>query len=640
MGRSGGFSAPGGPIGDPPNPLRHYAAVVRRRWKWVALGVVVGLLAGFVSTFLQQEVSDPTSYYKATNTLIVNGSTSGGASVPNLQQTAFLVRSADVTGGVSTALGISVDEVNENVSAIARNDVLSIDVTAISTDRDKAVLLADTAAGILSDFVATDQQRQFSAQRDEVLQRLDDLRNQRTALEDEIARNPTGAALARAELDSVINQYRLTYEQLQGLAEEGGPTGGFSTLQTASPVQINARAYNARLEANRNDRGSATATATPTAPAFSETDLSSSAPVSTPTRMAIGGLTGLILGLVTAFVVEAWDDRLRRRDRVEAVTGLPVIAEVPALPKDQRHPTDIPAVDSPRSRVAERYRAVRTSLLFVLSQHQAPPAARRATAKKTPPRSPVVMITSPSPGEGKTTTLANVAAVFGDSGTRTLVIDCDYRKPSIGRYLAPVSDLDHPEAPAATRLHNVWFIPAPEGDGSPAGIITELRRSVDRWRDEFDLVLLDTPPMLTTNDATDLLAAADSVLLVLRAGQTRTGPAERVSNLLMRYRADVLGVVLNSCSASELEPHYGYYYGEETAKDRKSGVRQAEGSTEGSTEDPAQEDPVTTETTSTTETTETTGTTATGRPRRTTGNGANGAAAPTLPAGRGPRRSD
>ena len=620
MDRSSGFSAPGGAVGDPPNPLRHYAAVVRRRWKWVALGVVVGLLAGFISTFLQKEASDPTSYYKATNTLIVNGSTSGAVSVPNLQQTAFLVRSADVTGGVSTALGVGVDEINDHVSAIARNDVLAIDVTAISTDPEKAVALADTTADVLGDYVATDQERQFSAQRDEVLQKLDDLKDQRTELEDEIASNPSGAALARAELDSVINQYRLTYEQLQGLAQEGGPTGGFSTLQTASAVQINAGAYNARLEANRNARGTATPTSTPSTPTSSETDLSTSAPVSTPTRMAIGGLTGLILGLVTAFVVEAWDDRLRRRERVEAVTGLPVIAEVPALPLDQRHQTDVTAVDSPRSRAAERYRAVRTSLLFVLSQRQAPTAARRAAAKKTTPRSPVVMITSPSPGEGKTTTVANVAAVFGDSGTRTLVIDCDYRKPSIGRYLSPVSDLDDPEGPATTRLHNVWFIPAPEGDGSPAGMITELRRSVEHWRDEFDLVLLDTPPMLTTNDATDLLAAADSVVLVLRAGQTRTGPAERVSNLLARYRADVLGVVLNSCSASELEPHYGYYYGEETAKARKTASQTADDVAD----DAAEHDTATTETNS---------------PDPATGNGARSAAAPTIPAGRGPRRS-
>ena len=577
-----------GAAGDPPNVLRQYAMVLRRRWKWVALGLAVGILAGLASNLLQKETRDQTSYYKATNTLIVNGSASpsGVSSVPNLQQTAFLVRSAEVANGVSTALDISIDTVNDQVSAVARNDVLAIDVTAISTDPDEAVLLADTTANTLNDFVATDQQSQFAAERDEVLQRLDDLKAQRDVLEAQIASDPFGSAIARAELDSVINQYRLTYEQLQALAEEGGPAGGFSTLQTASPVQINSRAYNDRLSANQNARGAASSlsSSTPLAQASSasETDLSVAAPVSTSTRVAIGAATGLILGIVTAFLVEAWDDRLRRRDRVESVTGLPVIAEVPSLAKNQRHTTDVPAVDAPRSRVAERYRAVRTSLLFVLGQHQSGESvAAGGPSVEAPARTPVVMITSPNPGEGKTTTVANVAAVFGDSGMRTLVIDCDYRKPSIARYLAPVPDLDRPDEPAETRLDGVWFVPAPTGDESPAEIITQLRRTVERWRSAYDIVLLDTPPMLTTNDATDLLAAADSVMVVLRAGQTRTGPAQRITNLLLRYRADVLGIVLNSCSASELEPHYGYYYGQESPKPRGTKDTKADGAKNG-----------------------------------------------------------
>ena len=74
-------------------------------------------------------------------------------------------------------------------------------------------------------------------------------------------------------------------------------------------------------------------------------------------------------------------------------------------------------------------------------------------------------------------------------------------------------------------------------------------------------MLLDTPPMLTTNDASDLLASADAVVLVLRAGQTRSGPAQRVSVVLARFRAEVLGVILNGCDDSEMDSYYGYGYG-------------------------------------------------------------------------------
>ncbi len=171
------------------------------------------------------------------------------------------------------------------------------------------------------------------------------------------------------------------------------------------------------------------------------------------------------------------------------------------------------------------------------------------------------MVTSPGPSEGKTTTACNLAAAFADGGMRTLVIDGDSRRPSVRRYLSPVPNLVAPDDPSETRIERVWFLPGPRGMHSPDEAVLELRRSIDRWRDDYDIVVLDTPPILTTNDAADLLAAADTVVLVLRSGQTRTGPARRVVGLLNRYRADVLGVVLNSCDRSEMDPYYGYGYG-------------------------------------------------------------------------------
>jgi Mrp family chromosome partitioning ATPase/capsular polysaccharide biosynthesis protein len=575
---------PAGTYSGDQNLLRQYVGVVRRRWKWVVLGVVVGLLGGLVSSLLVKEVRDPTTYYKATNTLIANSSDNSGTGVPNLQQTAFLVRSAEVGNQVANEVGVDVSTVNDLVTAIARSDVLAIDVTAISTDPAQAVVLADTTAKVLNDFVATDQQAQFAAQRDEVLAKLDDLKAQREDLERQIAANPRDADLLRAEQDSIINQYRLATEELTLLAAQGGPSGGLSTLAAATPVQINGAAYNRRLDANRNALGSLTlgVQSVPT-DTVSETNLNTAAPVSRTLRLAIGGAAGLLMGLVTAFIVEAWDDRLRRRERVEAVTGFPVIAEVPVLPKDQRHNTDVPSVDAPRSRVAERYREVRTAVMFVLHEHL-PSIAKGANGSSGSPgtsgaKTPVVMITSANPGEGKTTTVANLAGVFGSSGMRTLVIDCDYRKPAIAKYLAPVPDLDKPDQPAVTRLDGVWFIPAPRGSGSPADMVMHLRRTIDAWRDRFDMVLLDTPPMLTTNDTTDLLAATDTVVLVIRAGQSRSGQAERVANVLLRYRADVLGVVLNASSNNEADPYYDYYYNEES-------LRAGRGTKDGPTQDP------------------------------------------------------
>jgi Mrp family chromosome partitioning ATPase len=171
------------------------------------------------------------------------------------------------------------------------------------------------------------------------------------------------------------------------------------------------------------------------------------------------------------------------------------------------------------------------------------------------------MVTSPSPAEGKSTSVASLAAAFADNGLRTLVVDGDFRRPAVARYLSPVPNLVDPDRPASTRIDGVSFIAAPRNVDTPADAVYRLRRSIAQWQDQFDIILLDTPPMLTTNDATDLLAAADAVVLVLRAGQTRTGPAERVANVLSRFRADVLGIVLNGCDNADMDPYYAYGYG-------------------------------------------------------------------------------
>ena len=96
----------------------------------------------------------------------------------------------------------------------------------------------------------------------------------------------------------------------------------------------------------------------------------------------------------------------------------------------------------------------------------------------------------------------------------------------------------------------------------------ELRRLIDARQEDFDVVVVDTPPMLTTNDATDLLAAADAVVLVVRSGHTRTASAMRAATVLSRLRADVLGVVLNGCDRKDMDTYYayGYYYGSEKKK--------------------------------------------------------------------------
>ena len=535
--------------------LRNYAAVVRRRWRWIAAGLVIGMVGGLISTFLSTNAAPKTKYYKATNTIVE--ADRGGE---NLAQVAFLLQSSDVQSQIATAMDLPVETLRGLLSAQAQPEVSAIDVTAIGTDPEFVVKLADTSAQVLMDSSNSESARQSKEAQDAVMAKMDALTAQRADLENQIARNPSQSALLKAELDSVVNQYRVTYEQFQALSNASQQTSSFTVFQPATAVQINSRAFGVRYDYNMNTRGAITGATTAPRLTFSETDLTVVSGASRATRIIIGGLVGLILGFATAFTLEVWDDRIRRRDNLEAVTGLPVVVEVPAFSRAERQELSIISVDAPRSRSAELYRTVRTSVLFAIeAEALARQAAAESLGEPFVSRTPVILVTSPSPGEGKTTTTSNVAAVFAAAGARTLVVDCDYRKPSIGKYLAPIPDLEHPDNPQMTRAENLWFIPAPRSAASPAVVIEELGAIIERWRDEFDIVLLDTPPMLTTNDATDLLASADQTLLVIRSGQTRSVAAERVSGLLARFGAPVIGTIFNGCSAADMEGYYGYY---------------------------------------------------------------------------------
>ncbi len=543
------------------NALRHYVGVVRRRGLWIVLGLVGGLVGGFVTTLFIKEHKVTTHYYKAVNTLVVNGSLNGSdGSGYSLQQASLLVQSQDLINQVAAQTHIPPADVGRKLATNVRGDVMALDVTAISTSADQAVLLANTAAGLLNTAAANAANAQFGSQRDTLYAQLNGLQSQRDDLQNRIAANPPDKDILNAQLTSVINQYSTVYSQIQQMGTSA-PTFTLSTLQAAHAIEINATGYAYRQSQIINARGQVgPVQSLPTD--FDETNLGHKAPIDKKMRVALGGVAGLILGTAGALLVELWDDRIRRRDRVEQLTGLPVLAEIPRLTRDQARSLAVPVADSPTGQVAERFRAARTSILFALHASGLVGDIEGSNGGAPTPTgaAPVVMVTSPNPSEGKSTSTASLASAFADIGMRTLVVDGDFRRPSVGRFLVPVPNLLNPDHPATTRIDGVSFIAAPRDADSPADAVYQLRQAIAQWRDHFDIILLDTPPMLTTNDATDLLAAADAVVLVLRAGQTRTGPATRVVNVLHRFRADVLGIVLNGCDKVELDAYYGYGY--------------------------------------------------------------------------------
>lgn len=293
-----------------------------------------------------------------------------------------------------------------------------------------------------------------------------------------------------------------------------------------------------------------------------------------PRNLALGLASGLVFGLVLAFVVENLDNSLRTIEEVESYSGLTSLGVIP-LQKwngDSRRRTlrsggaaensvaDVIAVARPQSQIAEAYRSLRTSLLL--------------SSVDTPVKT--IVVTSSIPGEGKTSTAINCAAVFAQAGGRILLVDADMRRPSVhsrfglaNRFgLSSVIAGSEPFEKAAVAhpsIPGLTVLPSGPKPPNPAQMLGSRRMAelLAEWRKDFDYVIVDTAPVLAVTDAVLLAAQADTCILVLRWGRTGWQPLRRSRDMLARAQARIAGVVIN---AVNLNAPDHYYYGAKYTK--------------------------------------------------------------------------
>jgi Mrp family chromosome partitioning ATPase len=577
--------APAAPTGDldPRARLKRYLSAFRRRWYLVLLPALVGAALGFLTTPSSAvEIDDrgiplpTTEYFKAAHVLIEDSQAvdpTGTAAGVNLSQAAYLVNTGEVPARVAEELGIDVDEVEDSLIGLPRAEVASIEVLAADTDGDRAVAMADSAASHLLEVLQAQAETDAATARDEVVDRLDALDAQLNQLNAQIAQDPPNRTQLEAQQRSVSNQYALVYEQFQALANQPPPTAGLTTLEVAKAEEIPEAEYDDIKETIREGAPYVTgAAATTTEPRSDSGDAGEG--VGAVTRGVLGGIVGLGLGVGLVLLLDRFDGRLRRRDDVENVTGLTVVAEIPPLNRKQQRSLEVVAVAQPRSRSAEAYRVVRGAVLFGLGGER--PADGGAI---------VLMVTSANPGEGKTTTAANLAAVLAEGGFSVLVVNCDFRRPQVHRYLLeapeevrlPAAGLDATVRPRPTRIPGVRLVTGlgeDDDDVNPLEIVALQRKVIEKARAHVDVIVLDTAPFLATNDASELLQLTDQVLMVVRSGKTTAEAAHRTSEILERFDAPTLGVVFNDSAESHAAQYY-YGYGESGTRTRERASEEA-----------------------------------------------------------------
>jgi capsular exopolysaccharide synthesis family protein len=321
-------------------------------------------------------------------------------------------------------------------------------------------------------------------------------------------------------------------------------------------------------------------------------------PLRRPFKIALGGITGLLLGAGLALALDRRKSAIRRREELQQAVRLPVLAVIRRLPaiaergarrlrrplRDRLHATPSNRLEigstngsgphAGASRVsdmvvtarhgvleAEAYRAVRTRLMFARGQR--------------PLRS--LVVTSATPQEGKTVSSANIAAAFSEQGLRVLLIDCDLRRPDVhemfGIRQAPgLTDLLHQTVPPdqairPTDIPRLSVLTSGTTTPTPAELLGGGRMAtLLAWlTEQYDFVIMDTPPVLACADASVLATRADGVLMVVRAGQTGAAVAREAVAQVVAVGGRLVGTVLNDPDGQAGDDQstaysYGYAY--------------------------------------------------------------------------------
>jgi len=317
-------------------------------------------------------------------------------------------------------------------------------------------------------------------------------------------------------------------------------------------------------------------------------------------NLILAFLVGIFGGVGLCFLIEFLDNTVKGPEDVEKLTGLPSLGAIPCLPPEgmkkkkrygyyskyksyysysKENPEseetlpDIKEIElvnylHPKSFISENYRTVRTSIL--LSHAESPPKS--------------IVFTSALPKEGKTATVANMAVAFSQLDEKVLVVDGDLRKPRLHRvfkvknigglsgYLTGKVSIE--DAIQKTNVENVWLIPSGPIPPNPAELLNseKMKGMIEELKREYDVVMLDAPPLLAVVDGVIISSFGDSTIFIIQAGKTTLRPFLQALEELKRAKAKIIGVLFNEVKAKgekyyspfyHYSPYRSHYYEEE-----------------------------------------------------------------------------
>jgi capsular exopolysaccharide synthesis family protein len=271
-----------------------------------------------------------------------------------------------------------------------------------------------------------------------------------------------------------------------------------------------------------------------------------------PLNIALGVIVGLVMGVGLAFFIEYLDTSVKTIDDVERSLSAPVLGVIPQNVGSLLE-------EGPDSPHAEAYRVLRTNVMF----------SRKDSSANS------LTVVSGGAGEGKSTTIFNLATVFAQSGQRVLVVDSDLRRPSLHKFLNITNSIGLTnyllkqntleEVIQTTKLPTMDFLPSGKLPSSSLGVLNSLRMKefVKDVKSRYDFVFFDSPPIMGVSDASILASEVDLALLVVQYRKYPQAMTLRAKQMVEKVGGTMLGVVLNNINISQDSYYYyysGYYY--------------------------------------------------------------------------------
>ncbi|MGF1597354.1 MAG: polysaccharide biosynthesis tyrosine autokinase [Acidimicrobiales bacterium] len=515
--------------------LEDYLRAVQR-YKWVVIALT---LLGLATAFLFASTRTPT--YTATSVVVVGptpvNSIDNRLVTPNLEREREILASNGTANAVIARLALTTSPEallrDLDVSFRPDSDVLQVDYTHVdgvtATDLSNAFALTyverrdSEALGYYQTTIATAEQ-----QRTELLEELGviqtEIQNRENERSQIVANQAATDARAErlAELDSGLNSLR----------------GEASTHNTSIRT----------LEATIRTAESSVATRSPAAAVLRNATVPTSPDGVGTTLMLIGGLfLGVLVGFVTAFLLERLDTTARDSEDVALALGTTVMGAIPTLGLGHRAgPNSLIMLSTGGStRIAaarEAFRRLRSSIQFLNSSSGVSS----------------IIVTSSSPAEGKSLTAANVAIALAQNGARCVLVSADLRRPTLERlfgmegpqpglseYLAAAAELNAERVPG---IDNLWLIRAGRPPSNPGELLSSDRFEQmvkELEREDVEYIVVDTPPVLSTADAVSAARYVDGVIVVVDTERTETSDLLQVRADLERSGSKLLGAVMN-----------------------------------------------------------------------------------------------